>query len=248
MRNIILTIMVTLLTACSGAAFEADFQDLGGDAGAPDVTVGGGTVTAGTGGRAGVSAGGSSSTGGKTGIAGSVASAGSAAGVSGAGTGGAAPATCDFDPAKLTAALPRSLTWQTFTVASGNVCAYCAYEPCGKLQVTWGAPTASAAGAEYTSKLTPTGAPQMAVQVAKNDGICAEQLSCLVKPADLSVSFTVARNGSGWSVTAVAAHVGFVDDECTTGLGAPGELIGLMAADLGDEISGALKGLKFPCK
>ena len=162
---------------------------------------------------------------------------------------GGAPGMCAFDVSRLTAALPSLLIWKDFTVASGNICAGCSYEPCGQLRVTWGAPVVQQDGTiTYHPVYVSAASVPMLVHVGKNDGICSSQLQCEVKPTSPSVTLSVARQGAAWAVADAAASVIFAEDECTTGLGDPGELTAPMASDLEQEIAQPIRDLEFPCK
>jgi hypothetical protein len=245
MSKLIPVILVALFSvACAGEPFSADaFSEIPTDAGAAGTTDVAGSFSAGS---AGVSPGGSTGAGGSSGsAAGKPAGGAPAGGTSAGGSGGAPVEACEFDAAALTAALPQAFTWKDFSVATGSVCASCAYEPCSKLAVAWGDPLAQGKTVTYKPAYTPNATVEPIVHVAKGD--CSGGDMCEVKPENVSVSVSVARKGDGWEVATVAATVTFTDDACTSAFGSPHEMTGALALDVQQEIQASLIGLKIPC-
>jgi len=248
MRNIILVILATLLTACSGEAFEAQFDsvggDAGGDAGAPDVTAAGGSATAGTASTGGMAAGEHAG-----GSAAGSAVMGGAPPVAGSANAGGAGDSCEFDTADLAAVLPSTLTWNSFDLAKNGMCATCAYEPCGELKLTWGKPVVDGNVITYQVSYAPNRAAPMTVRVANsktcstaNYGMC--DLSLTTAP----MSLTVTRQGNGWVVSKATITVWFADDSCASAIDQPGDLAEQLDIDLQSEIAPLLINLKIPCE
>jgi len=237
MRNIILAILASLLTACGGAEFSADADAFGGDAGASDVTVGGGTVTV-TGGSAGsVSAGGSSSTGGKP---------VGAAGAPQAGSGGTAPATCEFDPVKLTALLPKTIVWKDFLYTEGDLCVTCRDKPCVTIDVTsWGSPELYPPTGQY--RYIPNIAmPVAPLSIGTNDGACTPQnTDCGIKVTISVVQFVPEWSGDHWDLSMLNVQGGGSGNACL----ADSKFSNSYAVlnDLQQEFAATLSGLKIPC-
>lgn len=247
MKNLAI-LMVLLVTACGGAPFSsAEFDAIGGDAnesgtdsgsaGAPQggfpVVVGGypaagaatGEPTAGVGGSSAAGAGGG------TAIAGS----------------GGTPSACDLNPDQVTAALSATFAWQKFSIAEGNVCAHCTYEPCGAMAVDWGTPTRLGDHLAYKPIFTRSTAVQMLVQVTKNDGACSGGVQCELSLESVSVGFSMWSDGKSWIADDVSVAVVFANNTCMNGIGKPEELMGPLAKDLQSEIRASLIGLKLPC-
>lgn len=260
MRNSILVILVLLLNACGGEAFTAEFDavggDAGGDAGEPAVTAAGGSATAGTSSTGGMAAGshaGGSASGGSGGSSvGGATTAGAPAGGSaaaGMASGGSAGNTCALDTAALTAALPSTITWQSFDLAQTDVCAVCGYEPCGDFKVTWSDPVVKdnvvTLKASYANN---RGAPTT-VRIANNTVGCDKSSygMCDFKLIPAPISVTVVRQDGGWVVTKASVTVDFDGGACAAAFGKPGELLGQMNIDLQSEILPLLINLKIPC-
>jgi len=245
MRNLILVILVTLSTACGGEAFEAQFDSVddaaGGEAGMPDVTPAGGSVTAGTSSAGGMSAGthaGGSASGGTGG-----APAAGAASIAGA------PSTCEFNATDLTAVLPETLTWNSFDLAKEGMCAACAYEPCGQLKLTWGAPVVKGNIVTYQASYASNRSAPMTVRVASSNSCSTANYGmCDLSLTTAPISLTVARQGDGWVVSKAAITVWFADDGCTSAVGQPGDLVEQLDIDLQAEIAPLLINLKIPCE
>jgi hypothetical protein len=241
MQNSILLILVTLLTACGGEAFNSEFDPVaGGDAGAADVTPAGGSVTAGTSSAGGMAAGQSAGGTGAMPVAGS-ASAGEAAG-------GAPSATCDFRAADLSAVLPVTLTWHSFDLAKNGMCAACAYEPCGQMKIVWGEPVVNGNTVTYKASYAPSGTTPMTMRVASSSNCATANYGmCDVKLTPAPISLTVTRQGDGWVVSKAEITVWFSDDACISAIGKPGDLVEQMNLDLQAEITPLLINLKIPC-
>jgi hypothetical protein len=247
MTKTILILASLFAVACGGDVFTsgAEFNALGGDAGAPDATAGTGSV-AGT-----ASAAGSTSHGGSQGAGGSSSSqAGKPSGGSAAGgvaTGGSsgAPATCDLNIAKLTAALPTELVWQDYTYTSGDLCVTCRDKPCGAVHViSWGVPQTLEDGRlDYQPNVDQT---TISMNFGTNDGMCTKKTECGVQAGVASVLITVAKSVQGWEIAEAQVQAGVSENACTQtagGLGATGP----MGADLGTKLATALKILKISC-
>jgi len=237
MRNIILAILASLLTACGGAEFSADADAFGGDAGASDVTVGGGTVTV-TGGSAGsVSAGGSSSTGGKP---------VGAAGAPQAGSGGTAPATCEFDPAKLTALLPKTIVWKDFLYTEGDLCVTCRDKPCATINVTaWGVPELFTETGEY--RYVPNIAmPVAPLSIGTNDGACTpKNTDCGIHVTVDNFKFIPVWTGDSWKLSLIQVQASGSGNVCLADANFTGGYA--LQSDIEQEFTAALSGLKIPC-
>ncbi len=243
MRNSILVILALLLNACGGEAFSAEFDSVGGNTGgeAGDTTVtAGGSVTAGTASTGGMAAG--QHAGGNA--SGGIAAAGAPTG----GAGGSAPVACELDVAKLTAALPTELTWQSFDLRTSDLCVICVSQPCGKATLAWEKPVVENGTVTYQVSYTPHADSPMVVRAGKNDGVCASQKSCELKPTPAPTSLTVTRQDDGWVVSKVAITVWFLDDSCTSTIGQPGYLVEQLDIDLQSEMAPLLTNLKIPCE
>ncbi len=252
MTKTITLILVTLLSvACGGEPFSAaEFDAIGGEpvageAGAPDATGGHAVGSAGSTSGGSLSSGGSSSSAGGKATAGATATGGSVTGTAGAG--GDAPMACELDVAKLTAALPKNFAWSDFSVAQGNVCAHCTYEPCSQLSTAWGEPSVLGDHVTYKPVYTRTTQVPLMVSVGKNDGICATKVMCDMQPETISVSFSMSLKDDAWVATEISVFVSFVANDCMSGIGKPEELTGPVALDLQAEIKKSVAGLQIPC-
>lgn len=242
MRNSILVVLVLLLNACGGEAFSAEFDavggDVGGDAGATDVTAAGGSATAGTSSTGGTAAGSSAG--------GSATTAGAA--TAGAPVGGSPSNACEFDAAALTAALPTMLTWNSLELAKDGMCATCAFDPCGQLEVTWDKPVVKGNVVTYQVSYAAGRAVPMTVRVAgSNSCSTASYGMCDMSLTTAPISVTVTRQGNGWVISKAAVTVWFADSDCVSAIGKPGALVEQLNIDLQGEIEPLLINLKIPC-
>ncbi len=248
MRNSILVILALLLNACGGPEFSAEFEAVGGDAGgdAGEATVtAGGSATAGTASVGGTTAGhpaGGSASGGSA-DAGATA-AGGVAPVAGAGGGSA----CELNPAAITAALPKTLTWQSFELAKDGMCASCGYEPCGDLKVVWSNPVVNGNTVTYQASYANNRAVATNMRMAASSSCgTASYGMCDLTLAPAPIAFTVARDGDGWRISNAKITVDFVDDACTLSFGKPGTFVEQMDIDLQAEMAILFTNLKIPC-
>lgn len=218
MKNLILALMVTLLTACGGAEFNADTDvSLAGEGGEPAAP-------------AGSSSGGGGSGGGK----------GGAAPVA-----GSAPTSCEFDPALMMAALPKELDLGDFTFTSGDLCVTCRDTPCRKVAViSWGVPAYDeTAGWIIRPNVDTT---MVSLNIGANDGSCTMEKSCGTKPDQPAVVLTVKRDGSGWIVDTAQFSMTFYGNACTNEFSS-GNYLGELTKAVNATVSATLKSLKFPC-
>ncbi len=229
MKNLILSLLVSMLTACGGAEFTGEelSPSLAGEAGEAPVAMAG----------SGSSVGGSASTGGS-----SVATGGSSAGQHAGGKGssaGAAPAACEFDPALLVEAMPKTLVWQDMIATNAEACVTCRKSPCETINViSWGVPNLQQDGS-YTFYPN-IDWPMISLSTGVNDGMCTMVEQCGSKLTALTVVVFV-QNGK-----IVQAKTGavFQENDCTgrAGLGSS-----MWRPDLERELSDAVSGLEFGC-
>ncbi len=250
MKNSILVILVLLLNACGGEAFTAEFEAVGGEAGgaAGESTApaagGGSTAGASSAGGAGNASGDTSNAGGAEPVVGTP--AGGAAGAGGAG--GTTATACEFNPAALTAALPKTLIWQSFDLAKDGMCATCGYEPCGDLKVAWSAPVVTGNTLNYqVSYANNRGAATNMRMAASSSCGTASYGMCDLTLAPAPVALTVARQDDGWRVSGAKVAVNFADDACTLSFGKPGTFTKQMDIDLEGELEILLTNLQIPC-
>lgn len=245
MNNPTPLILVALsLVACGGEPFGADSADIEQIGGADSTVAGADTGDAGAG-YGGTASGGSSSTAGKPAAGAAPGGSASAGGQPTAGTGGATP-SCEFDEAKLTAALPMSFVWGDFMYTSGEFCGRCLNTPCAALDViSWGVPTIDDGGAYvYSPNVEAT---MVAMALGANDGTCASEKSCGAKMRFGSVRFIVARSAGGWVVETVTAYSQGEGNACLDSYPGGGSLHSVAAQDLAKEIETALDSLEIPC-
>lgn len=235
------------LVACGGEPFDADSADIEQMGGADSAAVAGSDTGDARAGYAGTAAGGSSSTAGKPAAGSSPGGSPSTGGqpTAGTGTGGSAP-SCEFDETKLTALLPMSFVWESFTYTSGEFCVKCRDMPCDTLNViSWGVPTLDQEGG-YTYSPNAE-APMVSVELGVNDGTCASEKSCGVKMYFGSVRFLVAPGGSGWVVSAVMAAPQGTGNACLDSYQGGGSTSSVAGSDFAKEIEASLGNLEIPC-
>jgi hypothetical protein len=155
------------------------------------------------------------------------------------GTGGGV-SMCALDTDKLTAALPASFVWQSFTFTNGEDCVTCRDKPCGGIKVlSWGVPQEQPDGSLLY--LPDTDDPVMPMNFGTNDGSCTKKVECGLKVDALYVSLIVERDADGWIVsprTDLQFRYG-----CASFATAPPA----MGTDFSNEISSSLNGLQIPC-
>jgi len=240
-KTIPLILVALFSVACGGEAFNAaELDATGGDgpvaaAGAPGAAGGPAAVSAGapSGGSA-VAHGGTVGTGG---------SGSSAAGKpAGGAPQGGAPVTCELDVEKLTAALPTSFVWNSYTYTNGDACTTCRDSPCGNVDVvSWGVPQVLEDG--RLQYLPNTSMEDVRVNVGDNDGMCTKQVECKIGSGTPSIILTVA-NERGWVVSRAEVQSSLGGRACPNAVGFAVIPAGY---DLELEMEMSLQGLKIPC-
>lgn len=236
MKNLILVLMVTVLTACGGAEFSAQFDDsIAGEGGEPVASAGsatsGGSSSAGSGGAAGGSTAGKPAMGGSSGSA---------------SVGGAASVACEFDPAMLTAALPTEIDLGDFSYTSGELCVACRESPCGKMPViSWGVPTYDQdRGWIYRPN---SGKDMVPLVFGNNDGVCSKTEECGTKPDMPLLIVQVERSEDGWEISSATFQLTFFGNACVNNHAGGGFLSDLSKA-VDQTVSKRLIGSNIRCQ
>lgn len=246
-------ILVALsLVACGGEPFGADSADIEQIGGADSVAVAGeaGSAVAGDAGESygGTASGGSASAAGRPPVGGSAPQAGTSMGGSsnaGSGTGGT-QATCEFDEAKLAAALPQSFVWEGFTYTSGEFCGRCRDMPCETINViSWGVATMDDGGGYVYSPNAD--APMVTMSLGANDGVCAAEKSCGLKLHLGSIRLTVEQTASGWKIATATAYSQSEGNACLDSYPGGGSITSTATADFAKEVEKVLVGREIPC-
>lgn len=240
-KTIALILVALFAVACGGEPFTgAELDAAGGEvplaaAGAQDAA---GAPAAGS---AGAARGGATTSGGS--VSGDAGKPTGAGGAGSAGAAGGAAVSCDLDLAKLTAALPKSLTWEDYMYTDASKCTTCRNSPCGVINViSWGVPQAQQDG--RLQYLPNTDNPMVSMSFGTNDGACTKQVECGVKFGNPQVLLTVAKDADGWEVSAVEMRATFTGNQC---VGDAGGTALPMNDDFDQEAEAALRGLKIPC-
>lgn len=176
-------------------------------------------------------------------------SGGAGGAVATAGSAGAAgtPASCEFDEAKLTEALPATIIWEDFNFASGELCVHCANSPCGAIKVvSWGIPQAQPGGVlTYQPSIDQ---PSISLSLGANDGVCAKANACGSKLFELTVVVTPVMSGAEWRIDSVRGYANFQSNMCLDqATGSSGPVLVRMGDDVLSELQTSLRLLKVPC-
>lgn len=242
-------IFCSLLLACGGEPFSGDGAAVaatggddsgsagdGGD-GAGGIVTSGGSVSLAGAPAGGAGAGGSGRAGAPSG--GQSGTAGSPSG----GTGGGV-STCALDTDQLTAALPSSFVWESFTNTNGEDCVTCRESPCGTLKViSWGVPDERPDGELYYLPNVEKSAFPM--NFGANDGACTKKTECGISITEMGLQLFVERDATGW-VASAQAYIRF-GPTCSQAPPSTMTIPYVMGPDFSKEASASLNGLKIPC-